>query len=189
MLSVDYLSSYIFRQAFAQGFTEAIKSEVRSTGFVYKNWNGYAFGVMAASYQNYQSDAPGDYIQIVHSPSLEFSTVERPFSRTNFVYAYDVAGAGVSRNEIGFETAPIVGRVDAAPYIAWPKLFDGWTFRPQIGARETYYSQRLEPGSSTYGHRHRGQQSHQSQCRATLRSRCGRPRCRGSSIASRSAAR
>ena len=149
VLSADYLSSFIFRQVFAQGFTEAIQSEVRSTGFVYKNWNGYAFGVMADSYQDYQSDLPGDYIQIVHSPSLEFSTAERPFSRSNFVYAYDVAGDAVSRNEIGFETSPIVGRVDAAPYLAWPKLFNGWTFRPQIGARETYYSERLEPGSST----------------------------------------
>jgi LPS-assembly protein len=149
VLNADYLSSFIFRQAFALGFSEAIQSEVRSTGFVYKNWNGYAFGVMADSYQDYQSDAPGDYIQIVHSPTIEFSSVERPFSRSSFVYSYDVAAAGVSRNEIGFETAPFVGRVDAAPYIAWPKLFDGWTFRPEIGARETYYSQRLEPGSSS----------------------------------------
>ncbi len=149
VLNVDYLSSFIFRQVFALGFAEAIQSEVRSTGFVYKNWDSYAFGVMADSYQDYQSDAPGDYIQIVHSPTIEFSTAERPFSRSNLVYSYDLAGGGVSRNEIGFETAPLVGRLDAAPYIAWPKLFDGWTFRPEIGARETYYSERLEPGSST----------------------------------------
>jgi len=149
VLSVDYLSSFIFRQVFAQGFTEAIQSEVRSTGFVYKNWNGYAFGIMADSYQDYQSDVPGDYIQIVHSPTVEFSTAERRFTRSNFVYAYDIAGDGVSRNEIGFETSPIVGRIDVAPYLAWPKLFDGWTFRPQIGARETYYSERLEPGPPT----------------------------------------
>jgi len=149
VLSVDYLSSYVFRQTFALAFTEAIESEVRSTGFVYKNWSGYSFSVMADSYQDYQSDTPGDYIQIVHSPSVEFSTAERAFSRTNFVYSYDAAVGGVSRNELGFETAPIVGRADAAPYLAWPKLFDGWTFRPEIGARETYYSERLEPGSAT----------------------------------------
>ncbi len=149
VLSADYLSSYTFRQTFALAFTEAIEAEVRSTGFVYKNWNGYSFAVMADSYQDYQTTAPGDYIQIVHSPSVEFSTAERSFSRTNFVYSYDAAVEGVSRNELGFETAPIVGRVDAAPYLAWPKLFDGWTFRPQIGVRETYYSERLEPGSAT----------------------------------------
>lgn len=148
VLSVDYLSSFIFRQVFALGLSEAIQSEVISTGFVYKNFDGYAFGVMADSYQDYQSDAPGDYIQIVHSPSVEFSTAERQFSRTNAVYSYDVAAGGLSRNEIGFETSPIVGRVDAAPYLAWPKLFHGWTFRPEVGGRETYYSERVVPGSS-----------------------------------------
>ena len=28
--------------------------------------------------------------------------------------------------------------IDADPYIALPKLLDGWTFRPEVGARETY---------------------------------------------------
>ncbi len=146
--SVDYLSSYIFRLAFAQGFTEAINSEVRSYGFLAKNWNGYGLGFLGSRYQNYQSTAPDDFISIVHAPSLELSTVERSFSRTNFVYAYDVATEGVSRSEIGFSTAPVVGRVDAAPYLAFPTLFHGWTLRPKFGVRETYYSQRLEASPS-----------------------------------------
>jgi len=148
VLSVDYLSSYIFRLAFAQAFTEAINSEVRSYGFLSKNTNGWGLGFLASSYQNYQSTAPGDYIEIVHAPSLELSTVERTFSRSNFVYAFDLATEGVSRSELGFETAPIVGRVDAPIYISWPKFFHGWTFRPQVGARETYYSQRLLPSTN-----------------------------------------
>ena len=148
VLNVDYLSSYVFRLAFAQGFTEAINSEVRSNGFVNKDWNGYDLGFLGSSYQNYESTTPGDYIQIVHAPSMEFSTVERQFSRSNFVYAYDTALEAVSRNEIGFETSPLVGRVDAAPYIAWPKLFRGWTFRPEVGARETFYTERLTPSGN-----------------------------------------
>jgi LPS-assembly protein len=153
VLNVDYLSSYIFRLAFALAFTEAINSEVRSNAYASKNWDGYGLGIIASRYQNYESTNPGDYISIVHSPSIELSTVERPFSRNNFVYSYDGAVEGVSRSEIGFSTAPIVGRADVAPYLAWPKFFRGWTFRPEIGARETYYSQRLEPSSnpSTFG--------------------------------------
>ncbi len=151
VLSADYLSSYLFRLAFAQGFTEAINSEVRSYGFVFKGWDGYGFGVLASSYRNYESTAPGDYIEIVHAPSLELSTVERPFSRTNFVYSYDVALEALSRNEIGFETAPLVGRVDAAPHLAWPKLLHGWTVRPEIGFRETFYTQRFETTSTALG--------------------------------------
>ncbi|MGA2902750.1 MAG: LPS assembly protein LptD [Candidatus Korobacteraceae bacterium] len=149
VLNVDYLSSYIFRLAFAQGFTEAINSEVRSDGFLIKSWNGYGLSLLASRYQNYESENPGDFISIVHAPSLELSMAERPFDRSDFVYAYDAAIEGVSRSEIGFATAPIVGRVDAAPYLAWPKLFRGWTLRPEVGARETYYTERLEPSSNS----------------------------------------
>jgi len=149
VLNVDLLSSYVFRLAFAQGFTEAIDSEVRSNAFLLKSWDGYGLGFLLSRYQNYESETPGDDISIVHAPSLEFSTVERPFSRSDFVYSYDAAIEGLNRSEPGFETAPIVGRVDAAPYIAWPKLFRGWTFRPEVGARETYYTERLEPSTSS----------------------------------------
>lgn len=155
-INVDYLSSYVFRLAFALGYTEAITSEARSNGFIDKSWNGYDFGVLASRYQNFETPQPGNFISIVHAPSLEFSTAERPFSTSNLVYAYDLAAEGLNRSQdVGvpnnpntFETAPIVGRLDAAPYIAWPKLFDGWTFRPEVGAEETYYSQRLQPSSN-----------------------------------------
>jgi LPS-assembly protein len=147
VLSVDYLSSYLFRVAFAQGFTlQSISSEVRSYGFLTKNWDGYSLGFQAGLYQSYQSTTPGEVIDIAHIPTLEFSSVERPFSRSNLVYAYDVAAEGLSRHEIGFETAPVVGRLDAHPYLALPTFLHGWTFRPEGGVRETYYTQRLEGG-------------------------------------------
>jgi LPS-assembly protein len=137
----------LFRVAFAEGFAlQSIDSEVRSYGFLSKNWNGYALGFVASLYQSYQSTNPGEVIDIAHTPSLEFSSVERPFSRSNLVYAYDIATEGVSRHEIGFETAPVVGRLDAHPYISLPTFLHGWTFRPEAGVRETYYTQRLEGG-------------------------------------------
>jgi LPS-assembly protein len=147
VLSVDYLSSYLFRAAFAEGFAlQSISSEVRSYGFLSKNWNGYALGLQAGLYQSYQSTNPGEVIDIAHIPTLEFSSVERPFSRTSLVYAYDVATEGLSRHEMGFETAPVVGRLDAHPYVSLPTFLHGWTFRPEAGVRETYYTQRLQSG-------------------------------------------
>ncbi len=147
VLSADYLSSFLFRLAFAQGFIgQSITSEVRNTGFLSKNWNGYSLGFLSSLYQSYQSTTPGEVIDIAHIPTLEFSSVERPFSRSGLVYAYDVAAEGLSRNEIGFDTAPVVGRVDAHPSISFPKFLHGWTFRPEAGVRETYYTQRLKGG-------------------------------------------
>ena len=147
VMSVDFLSSYLFRLVFDQGFTvQSISSEVRSYGFLSKNWDGYSLGFQSGLYQSYQSTTPGEVIDIAHIPTLEFSSVERPFSRSNLVYAYDVATEGLSRNEIGFATAPVVGRLDAHPYISLPTFLHGWTFRPEAGVRETYYTQRLQSG-------------------------------------------
>ncbi len=131
VLSVDYLSSFLFRLAFAQGFTwQSITSEVRNYGFLSKNWNGYALGFQSGLYQSYQSTTPGDVIEIAHIPTLEFSSVERPLNLSNLMYAYDVAAEGLTRNELGFNTAPVVGRIDAHPYISLPTFLHGWTFRP-----------------------------------------------------------
>jgi len=150
-LSVDYLSSYIFRLAFAENYAEAINSEVRSNGYVYRDRNGYSLGYLVARYQDYQSEAPGDVIDIAHLSTFEFSSLERPFNRSRLMYAYDFVLEGLSRHEMGFQTAPVVGRVDAHPVISMPTFLHGWTFRPEAGFRETYYSQRLEtePGSTT----------------------------------------
>ena len=149
-LSVDFLSSYIFRLAFAQSYMEAINSEVRSTGFVFRDQNGYSLGYLVARYQDYQSEAPGDVIDIAHLSTFEFSSLERPFNRSRLMYSYDFAAEGLSRHEIGFQTAPAVGRLDAYPKVSLPTFLRGWTLRPEAGVRETYYTQRLmtEPGTS-----------------------------------------
>jgi LPS-assembly protein len=149
VLSVDYLSSYIFREAFAPSFLLAIDSEVFSDGFLIRDKNGYSLSFLVSRYQDYQSVNPGDFIDIAHTPSLEFSTVERPFSASHFVYAYDFAADGVSRHQIGFQTAPVVGRLDGHPYVALPEFFHGWTLRPEAGVQETYYTQRLVAGTTS----------------------------------------
>jgi LPS-assembly protein len=150
-MSVDYLSSYLFRLAFGQSFTEAINSEVRSVGFVSKSWSGNYFGLMASRYQNYQSTVQGDVIDIAHLPSLQMANAETPILNSKFMYTYDVAGEGVSRHEPGFQTQNVVGRVDAYPTVSLPTFLNGWTFRPEVGFRETVYSERLIPTENNTG--------------------------------------
>ena len=61
------------------------------------------------------------------------------------MYTYDIAGEGVSRHEPGFQTQNVVGRFDASPTVSLPTFLRGWTFRPEVGVRETVYSERLIP--------------------------------------------
>ncbi len=151
VVSVDYLSSYIFRLAFGQSFTDAINSEVRSSGFVNKSWSGNYLGLLISRYQNYQSTVNGDVIDIAHIPSFQMAGVENPIFNSKFMYTYDLAGEGVSRHEPGFQTQTLVGRLDAYPTISLPTFLRGWTFRPEVGARETFYSERLIPSNSNTG--------------------------------------
>ena len=151
VVSVDYLSSYVFRLAFAQNFTEAINSEVRSSGFVSKSWSGNFLGLWMSRYQNYQSTVNGDVIDIAHIPSFQMAGVENPIFNSKFMYTYDVAGEGVSRHEPGFQTQNVVGRLDASPNISLPMFLRGWTFRPEAGVRETFYTERLIPSGGNTG--------------------------------------
>ena len=151
VVSVDYLSSYVFRLAFAQNFTEAINSEVRSSGFVSKSWSGNFLGLWMSRYQNYQSTVNGDVIDIAHIPSFQMAGVENPIFNSKFMYTYDVAGEGVSRHEPGFQTQNVVGRLDANPNISLPMFLRGWTFRPEAGVRETFYTERLIPSGGNTG--------------------------------------
>ncbi len=151
VVSVDYLSSYLFRLAFGQSFTEAINSEVRSSGFISKSWTSNFLGLYMSRYQNYQSTIHGDVIDIAHIPSFQMAGIESPIAGSKFMYTYDVAGEGVSRHEPGFETQNVVGRFDIYPTISLPTFFHGWTFRPEVGVRETVYSERLLPTQNNTG--------------------------------------
>jgi len=146
---IDYLSSYVFRLAFSETFTEAVNSEVKSTAFFSKSQDGYFFNLMASRYQNYESTNPGDLITILHAPSLDLSSVDHQIARTPIVWAYDTSLQGVSRHEPDFNTGTLVGRYDLYPRVAVPLHFEGWNFRPELGLRDTYYTEQLGLGATT----------------------------------------
>ncbi|MDP9263553.1 MAG: LPS-assembly protein LptD, partial [Acidobacteriota bacterium] len=52
---INYLSSFTFRLAFTESFTQAVNSEVKSVAFLSKDYNGFFFNTRAARYQNFQS--------------------------------------------------------------------------------------------------------------------------------------
>ncbi len=143
VVAADYLSSFVFRVAFAESFTEAVNSEVKSVAFASRSRDGFFLNVMGARYQNFQSTAFGDLIMILHAPSLEAASVDRPVRGTPLYWSFEAAGGGVSRREPTFVTANLVGRFDVRPEISLPVTSHGWSFRPAAAVRETIYSQCL----------------------------------------------
>ena len=154
--NIDYLSSFLFRLAFNDVFTQAVNSEVKSQVFLSKAIKGFSFGGMVERYQNFfqKVDADGtlsnppsfDSIRILHTPSADASSVDRPLAHSPFFWSFDASLSGLSRSEPGFHTGELLGRFDFSPEISLPLQFLGWSLRPALTLHETYYSERFVNG-------------------------------------------
>lgn len=150
--SIDYLSSFIFRLAFTENFSQAVDSEVKSAAFLSKTIRGFSFNSFLTRYQNFQSKNNDDVITILHTPGFEVSAVDRPLFGSPVYWSYDVAAEGLRRSQPDFVTPGIVGRVDVDPSISLPVFYRGWTFRPEVQLRNTVYSQQqaaVQPATSS----------------------------------------
>jgi LPS-assembly protein len=140
---IDYLSSFVFRLAFNEVFTQAINSEVKSEAFLSNATGGYFYNAAMERYQDFESTTPGQVITILHAPGVELSGVDHQLGSSPFYWSYDAALEGLSRSEPGFSTASLLGRFDLNPSLSLPFRVGGWSFRPELSVRETAYSQEL----------------------------------------------
>ena len=147
--NIDYLSSYVFRLAFSDVFTQAVNSEVRSQAFLSKTSGALFMNGETERYQDFQSTTPGDVITILHAPGVEVGSFDQQLGNTPFHGSFDADAEGLSRSEPGFSTAPLLGRFDLIPVISAPLLFHGWSFRPELSLRDTVYTQQLIPTPTT----------------------------------------
>lgn len=144
--SIDYLSSFLFREQFSPTFTQAVDSEVRSTVFLTKDLEGYSFNAFGSRYQNFQSITPGDVITILHTPALELDSVDHRIFGSPVYWSYDLASEGLRRSEPTFVTPGLVGRFDIDPNFSLPLLIHGWSVRPEVDLRNTVYTEQSEAG-------------------------------------------
>lgn len=160
VVNFEYLSSFIYRLAFNFFITQGLSSEVISNAFATKNFNGYSLNGLVERYQDFQSAAPNDIITIRHTPSFDFSSVDRPLGHSPFYWSFDTELGGLSRNQPAptktdpthfFHTGQEVGRFDLHPDVLLPLEFHGWDFRPELALRDTAYTQSLTPVAGTVG--------------------------------------
>jgi LPS-assembly protein len=155
--NIDYLSSFLFRLAFNEVFSQAVYSEVKSQAFMSKSTDGFSVNGFLERYQNFLSTTPGQVITISHAPSFDSLGTDHQLGRSPFYWSFDASGAGLSRSEPQqcsgpiffqhctppFRTGNLLGRFDLNPAISMPLLFQGWSLRPELTLHETYYTERL----------------------------------------------
>jgi LPS-assembly protein len=159
--NVDYLSSFVFRIAFTDVYTQAIDSEVRSQIFLSNTTNGFHFNALAERYQDFEVCNPTtetnagcstltqtELVRILHTPSFFISGEERKLGNTPLYWSFESAAEGLQRRQapegslpLGFRTADLVGRFDLAPSLAMPLQWRGWSFRPELTLRDTFYTE------------------------------------------------
>lgn len=147
--NVNYLSSFLYRLAFSNTFSQAVNSEVSSVAFASKNFRGYSLDVMSSRYQNFQSTNKGDLILLVHAPSVAFSSVEQRAGNSGFLWSFGASGEGLSRREPSFVTSNLVGRFDLRPDLSYPLHFAGWVLRPEVALRDTFYTEQQSLNTTT----------------------------------------
>jgi LPS-assembly protein len=144
--NAEYLSSIIYREAFAENFAQATATQVSSSIYVTHNNHGISETGSFNRYINYAQVSPHvQDVVIAHMPALDAAAVERPLAGTPLVWSADGSAAGLNRHEPGFETAHEVGRVDAHPGLSMPLHLGDFDVRPELAIRETFYTKSQAP--------------------------------------------
>jgi len=105
--NVDYLSSFVFRIAFTEVYSQAVNSEVKSQIFLSNTTNGFHYNALAERYQNFEICNPAvngapcttlsqtQLIRILHTPSFFVSGEERKLAGTPLFWSFESSAEGV----------------------------------------------------------------------------------------------
>jgi LPS-assembly protein len=103
--SAEYLSSYVYREAFAESFALAVASQVTTSVFLTHNDDGLSASIHFDRYQSFQgitqvqNTFQSPQIRITYLPSLDLDTVERPLQGTPLHWSVDGSAAVLNRSE------------------------------------------------------------------------------------------
>ena len=142
--NVEYLSSYIYREAFTDNFNQAVSSDITSYAYLTHARNGYAASAEFDRYQGLKVVRTGDQIRIFHAPQLMGEVLERRLGATPLVWSATTQYTALKRTQgtpiaqTGF-ASDFVSRVDVHPRLSLPFAAGGFRFRPTVGLRDTWY--------------------------------------------------
>ncbi len=141
---LHYLSSLEFRQAFTQTYEEAVFSQIRSIGFISKNFSAYSFNASLLRNVQFQSVARDNNIVIRKLPAIEFNGRQRRFGPDSVPlwFSFNSSLDLISRTQRSFQTRRFVQRGMFFPQVSSRLSLKGFTITPTLGARAMAYGQR-----------------------------------------------
>jgi LPS-assembly protein len=146
---IDYLSSFLFREAFSQSFQGTIFSESRSIGFLDKHWSSFGFYVVADRNVDYEDAAsPDDKITTRKLPEIDFLSRDRQIAGGVLPVWFSLTSSAgfLDRTQPEFQTSRFVSRLDAYPQLTSAMHWAGFNLTVSVVARETQYGSSLANG-------------------------------------------
>ena len=141
---VEYLSSFPYREAFSSNFNQAVSTDVLSSVYAVREWNGMAASLEGDRYEGEKRIAtttqPEEQVRIFHAPSLEFATTQHALGTTGIDWSLDSSLTALKRTQTGFSTSGMMKRLDLHPQIGRAFHFGGWNTFASLAGRETFYS-------------------------------------------------
>ncbi len=167
--SINYLSSFTFRDAFSDSFNEAVFTEVNSVAFLNKNWSTYTLNTVIERQQDFTSleitttdpvtnrtTTNTNAVVIRKLPEVDLSSRDHQVSHNLPIWYSLGSSAGLlSRSEpdftpdnqlLGrFETSLFDSRINFAPSIRTVLHLGDFHLVPSFKLDETYYGQTQAP--------------------------------------------
>jgi LPS-assembly protein len=150
--NVEYLSSYIYREAFSDNFSQAVTSDIISTAYLSHETSGIEFAGLVDRYQGIkliaEGTSPQQQVHILHTPTFSLDATQHNLGDTGLEWSFETSVSGLKRTQPGFETGGVVERVDLHPEIRRPFFLGSWSLIPTVGLEETAYSRSQVPNTA-----------------------------------------
>ncbi len=137
--AVEYLSSYVYRLVFDDNYSQATSSEVSSDLGLIHAHNGLIPSVSLDRFQTFASTENGDEAKILHLPTVRYDVLDRPLGASPVEWGFGSSLSYLNRSEPDFHVRN-VGRMDFYPHLSLPLSAGGWSFVPEAGLRDTFYT-------------------------------------------------
>ncbi len=140
-------SSQNFLQTWSNSFATIARPDEVSSGFITKNNPDFSLNVFGEKRLTLYPVKPVTTRDI---PSFDLFGLNRQLKDLPFYWSFDTAIEGLSRTDQYITTSPMVQRFDLHPRLTIPfRKFSLFNFTSTFGFRETFYSERMDPESST----------------------------------------
>lgn len=154
-LEYNYLSSYLFRQSFANSFISAVSSEIDSAGYLQRHFANDTYGLNIAFSRNqlFESALPKyDQVTVQALPSIQFNSRDQKIARGPLPvwFSFDTSLDLLDRQEQFVQTGLAVPRVNIAPRVMTAFDFKGFSLVPSMTFGATGYANSYSSNSISY---------------------------------------